>query len=431
MAINQYYICVEQLNYGEIIAYDQIGNQNHPSGMTKLWMNTTAGIERMFKKYSNSRRPKVYIKLTENTNSKTKYRCSLYTAGQRFSRTVPTLTALQDKKQKLYNSKNAGAGNPIEEEPKKKQPVKPITLTPTMQAIHAAPDLRPKELVLSDVKWKYLVRSVIRGKNLMITGPAGCGKTFAVTSVAKAMNRPFFYLNLGATQDPRSTLIGNTHFNKETGTYFADSIFVKAIQTEGSVILLDELSRAHPEAWNILMTVLDDTQRYLRIDESPDTPVVHVANGVSFIATANIGMEYTSTRVIDRAMQDRFQILEMDILTAKQQEHLIKIVCPEMDGDMVTTLANIYQSIQQEASTDKGKIQSAVSTRTILAAAQLVADGFTLQEAAEVCIYPYFDNDGGLESERTYVKQLVQKFIPDVKSKSGKMFSSGDTARRP
>ena len=136
----------------------------------------------------------------------------------------------------------------------------------TMQNIatllETAPQYKPESLIISDSKWKFIVRAVLRGENIMLRGDAGTGKTLAVTTVAKVMDRPFFYFNLGATQDPRSTLIGNTHFNKETGTYFAQSTFVKAVQTEGAVILLDELSRAHPEAWNILMTVLDESQRY-------------------------------------------------------------------------------------------------------------------------------------------------------------------------
>jgi len=294
--------------------------------------------------------------------------------------------------------------------------------------IHTSPDIRPDSLVLSDVKWKYLVRSVLRGKNLMITGPAGCGKTLAVTTVANAMERPFFYFNLGATQDPRSTLIGNTHFNKDSGTYFANSTFINAIQTENAVILLDELSRAHPEAWNILMTILDEKQRYLRIDESPDTPVIKVANGVSFLATANIGMEYTSTRVIDRAISDRFDILEMDILTKDQQSSLIRLTCPTMDKESVSILSNIYASIQAEVLAGD-KISTAVSTRTILSAAGLVCDGFSISEAADVCIYPYYANDGGLDSERTYVKQIVQKFIPDEALKSDNMFDENDTVK--
>ena len=50
--------------------------------------------------------------------------------------------------------------------------------------------------------------------------------------------------------------------------------------------------------------------------------------------------------------------------------------------------------------------------------AGLLYDGFGLDEAAEVTVYPQFSDDGGLESERTYVKQLVQKYISDGSSEN-------------
>ena len=145
---------------------------------------------------------------------------------------------------------------------------------------------KPNDFYIDDLKWKYLLRNIIRGKNIMMTGPSGCGKTDVTFKAAKALDREVIYFNLGATQDPRSTLIGNTHYSKDTGTYFSESLFVSAIQKPNTVILLDELSRAHPEAWNILMTVLDPIQRYLRLDEKSDSPTIKVAEGVSFIATA-------------------------------------------------------------------------------------------------------------------------------------------------
>ena len=181
-------------------------------------------------------------------------------------------------------------------------------LDPILELIKNSASIKPSDLEMSDVKWKYLVRSAVRGKNIMMVGPAGCGKTQAAKALPVATGHPFFYFNLGATQDPRSTLIGNTHF-KDGQTVFDSSSFVKAIQTDNAVILLDELSRAHPEAWNILMTVLDEGQRYLRLDEDTNSPVINVAPGVSFIATANIGSEYTSTWFIDRALMDRFEII--------------------------------------------------------------------------------------------------------------------------
>ena len=36
-----------------------------------------------------------------------------------------------------------------------------------------------------------------------------------------------------------------------------------------------------------------------------------------------------------------------------------------------------------------------------------------MDEAAEVSIYPQFADDGVVDSERTFVKQLVQKYMND------------------
>ena len=274
-------------------------------------------------------------------------------------------------------------------------------------------DLRPRELVMPDLKWKYLIRSAVRAKNIMMTGPAGCGKTMAAKALVKALDRPDFYFNLGATQDPRATLIGNTHFDQGKGTFFSESAFVKAIKTPNAVILLDELSRAHPDAWNILMTVLDQGQRYLRLDEAEGSPIVKVANGVTFIATANIGNEYTSTRVMDRAILDRFVTIEMDVLTDDQEFELLKFMFPEVNQDDLRAVAEIAHHTRTQSMSDSGKVTSMVSTRASVEMAGLIYDGFDLFESAEISIFPFFSQDGGVDSERTYIKQLVQKYVKD------------------
>jgi nitric oxide reductase NorQ protein len=279
--------------------------------------------------------------------------------------------------------------------------------------IHSSYNLKPKGLVMKELKWKYLVRSAVRGKNIMMTGQAGCGKTMAAKALVNALDRPDFYFNLGATQDPRATLIGNTHFEKSSGTYFSEALFVKAIQTENAVILLDELSRAHPDAWNILMTVLDQGQRYLRLDEQDTQATIKVASGVTFVATANIGNEYTSTRVMDKAMMDRFTIIEMDILNNEEEHGLLTYMFPHVDSDSLKNVSEIAHLTRVEASNENARIGSGISTRTSVEIAGLLFDGFELQDAAEITIYPQYDNSGGVDSERTFVKQIVQKFISD------------------
>ena len=295
--------------------------------------------------------------------------------------------------------------------------------------IHSSYTLKPNSLVMNELKWKYLIRSAVRGKNIMMTGPAGCGKTMAAKALVKALDRPDYYFNLGATQDPRATLIGNTHFSKDTGTYFTESAFVKAIQTPDAVILMDELSRAHPDAWNILMTVLDEGQRYLRLDEAEGQATVKVADGVTFVATANIGNEYTSTRVMDRALVDRFTQIEMDVLNKEQEAGLLTALYPDVEKEILLNLAELSHMTRIESANEDGKLSSHVSTRTAVEAASLIHDGFSLEEAAEVTVLPRFDSTGGLESERTYVKQVLQKFTSD--GGNDELFTDVDDASAP
>jgi len=238
----------------------------------------------------------------------------------------------------------------------------------------------------------------------------------AAKSLVNSLDRPDYYFNLGATQDPRSTLIGNTHFEQKKGTYFSESVFVKAIQTPNAVILLDELSRAHPDAWNILMTVLDYGQRYLRLDESDGSDTIKVADGVTFVATANIGNEYTSTRVMDKALMDRFTIVEMDVLNEEDENNLLNYMFPHVDSGVLSSVAKIATLTRTESNSDTARINNGISTRTTVELCGLLFDGFSLEEAAEVSIYPQYENTGGVDSERTFVKQIVQKFCDDGSS---------------
>ena len=268
---------------------------------------------------------------------------------------------------------------------------------------------KPDDFIISDLKWKYLMRCINKGKNLMFVGPAGTGKTQVVFKAAEQLDKKIFYFNLGSTQDVRSSLIGNTFF--KDGTYFEESSFITAIKTPGSVILLDELSRANPEAWNILMPVLDANIRKIRLDEKEDSPEVSVANGVSFIATANVGFEYTSARMLDKALVDRFSVIEMDVLNKDEEMKLLSIKHPSLNPIMNEALCDISDKIKSECKRENAKLSSTLSTRILIEAAEMIIDGFDLGEIAELILYPQYSDDGGGESERIYMRQLVQKYV--------------------
>jgi len=305
----------------------------------------------------------------------------------------------------------------------------PTQHTEVLSFIKDSYKLKPEGLYMDELKWKYLIRSSVRGKNIMMIGPSGCGKTVAAQAVQKALGRPTFYFNLGATQDPRSSLIGNVHFIEGEGTVFAEALFVKAIRTPNAIILLDELTRAHPDAWNILMTVLDYKQRYLRIDEKDNCETVMVADGVTFIATANIGNEYTATRQLDRALQDRFTIIEVPVLDAVQELSLLQYIYPEVSKDLLEKIAAIAAETRNEVRTDSPKISTMMSTRMSVEMAGLLYDGFSFLDAAQVAVFPFFTVEGGNDSERSFIQKVVQQYnvVDDVDgADDGDLFSSDD-----
>ena len=298
--------------------------------------------------------------------------------------------------------------------PKSESSWVPLTDEQVKETVVKAMTFKPDSLEIEEVLWRYMIRSAVRGENVLIVGPSGCGKTVAGQSLAGAFpGRAFATFNFGASQDPRGMLIGNTHYDKASGTFFSESYFCQMIQTPGAIIQLDELSRAHDDAANIIMTVLDKKQRYLRIDERPDTPTIVVAPGVTFIATANVGNEYTGTRVMDRALLDRFSvIIEMQPLSKEKEEAFLKKQFPTVPEKAIQAIAKIADHTRQQVKSEDPKVSTIISTRLTLDMAGLLKDGFTLKEAAQVCIYPFYPNVGGVDSERTYMMQLVQKEIP-------------------
>ena len=134
------------------------------------------------------------------------------------------------------------------------------------------------------------------------------------------------------------------------------------------------------------------------------------------MATANIGNEYTSTRVMDKALMDRFTIVEMDVLNEADETSLLNMMFPSVDSVVLGNVAKIATLTRTESNSETARITSGISTRTTVELAGLLFDGFSLEEAAQVSIYPQYDDVGGVDSERTFVKQIVQKFCDDGSS---------------
>jgi ParB/RepB/Spo0J family partition protein len=264
---------------------------------------------------------------------------------------------------------------------------------------------RPGDFWVAETIWQVCVRNVYRPEPTLIVGPTGCGKTELVYRLSQTGSRQIYVVNMGATTEPRIALVGNTHFDGKK-TVFHQSQLVKGIQDARGLVLFEELTRSLQEATHILFPLLDH-QGFLTLDEADPPATIRRHPEAAFFATANVGAEYTGTRDLDRALKDRFMIIELDY-PPETEEQKILVAKSGIQTSLAQALVNLASRCRQMWRQEE--LSTPVSTRDLLRAASLIADGFDPKVALERAVLSLFDGSGGTMSEKIKVRQAIQKF---------------------
>ena len=289
-------------------------------------------------------------------------------------------------------------------DPRRIELLEPVA-QPSIDWLLPRPD--PDHFAVDEGVWSQLCFGTSRGKSILLVGPSGCGKSQLCELVAQAAGTPIEAFNFGAMSEPRGSLIGNTHFDREKGTWFTESRFVRAIRRPGSCILLDEINRAPREAFNILLPLLDH-QGYLALDESEDAVVIRRAPGVTFFATANLGLEYTGAEPLDKALADRFAVvINLDFPAKDDERRLLRSRCPGLPENGAHKLVEF--AARQRSMARQGDFVGTVSTRALLAAGEQVAAGLPIESALRFTILNRFSSEGGDVSEQAKLQQIFQR----------------------
>ncbi len=252
---------------------------------------------------------------------------------------------------------------------------------------YAVPDPDKEGFFVKESDWYVLLRNILTKTSCMLTGPSGAGKTELVSLAGKKLGLEVCIYNMGTMIDPISGLLG-VHRLVQGGSVFDYAKFTQDIQ-KPCIILLDELSRAPLSCNNILLPCLD-SRRELPVDIAGGNNMrnIPVHPDCVFVATANIGAEYTGTSTMDRALVDRFFIHELEYMDSDAETKILVKRCSitsqeaKIIVDTARTVRNLYT---------KGEVSSTLSTRETLGAARMVSDGWSVLEAMERSFLPYFE----------------------------------------
>lgn len=250
--------------------------------------------------------------------------------------------------------------------------------------------------------WYLLIRNIQQKVNTMMIGPSGSGKTELVMLACRKLGIDCSVYDMGSMYDPVAGLLGVHRLQKGGESVFDYAKFTQDIQKPG-VVLLDELSRAPVTTNNILFPCLD-SRRMLPVEMAGGDAIrsISVHPDCVFIATANVGVEYTGTMSMDRALVGRFFPLELDYMPCTEEAKVLAKRCNLNASDsanivaVAETIRNLYE---------KQELSCSISTRETLMAGQLVADGWTALEAMEMTFLPLFEGTT-TDGERSIVSKI-------------------------
>ena len=251
--------------------------------------------------------------------------------------------------------------------------------------------------------WYLLLVNLLQQENTLFTGPSGTGKTELVLTACRKLGLPCHVYDMGSMYDPISEMLGVHRISADGASVFDYASFTQDIQEEG-VILLDELSRATPAVNNILLPCLD-SRRALPVEMAgtKDRRSIPVHPKCRFVATANIGAEYTGTNMMDRALMDRFFPVELSYMPA---EHEVAVLVKRYGIARADALNIVNTAGAVRSNYEKEELGTTLSTRETLRAARMVAAGYPAVTAMELTFLPLFEGTKA-EGERSIVWNAV------------------------
>ena len=210
------------------------------------------------------------------------------------------------------------------------------------------------------------ITALSMGKNILLKGPTGAGKTKFAETLSSLFQQPMFSVNCSVDLDAESLLGFKTlsYDGEKQMIEFIPGPVINAMK-HGTFLYIDEINMAKPETLPLINGVLD----YRRTITNPFTnEVVTAKDGFTVIAAINEG--YIGTVPLNEALKNRFIVIEVPYIEGEQLKQLIqrntKLADEKMIDLFVKLSADLIQAVRQ------GKLsEDAASIRALLDACDL------------------------------------------------------------
>ncbi|WP_226657981.1 ATP-binding protein [Pseudalkalibacillus hwajinpoensis] len=214
---------------------------------------------------------------------------------------------------------------------------------------------------------KDAVTALILGKNVLLKGPTGAGKTKLAELISYFFNQPMYSINCSVDLDAEALLgyktlsyddQNNAHITFVPGP-------VENAMKNGELLYIDEINTAKAETLPILNGVLD----YRRMVLNPFTgETVRAKENFGVIAAINEG--YIGTAPLNEALKNRFIVIEVPYLQGEALKEMLSEQSLLDDSNQLDQFVTLSADLQSKVR--DGQIsEEAASPRSLLDACDL------------------------------------------------------------
>ncbi|WP_290583176.1 AAA family ATPase [Ketobacter sp.] len=222
---------------------------------------------------------------------------------------------------------------------------------------------------------------------VMLTGPTGCGKTRFIEHMGARLGRPV--VTISCHDDLTSSDLVGRFMVRGGDVEWNDGPLTRAVK-QGALCYLDEVVEARHDSLAVLHS-LTDHRRTLYLDRTGEVIVAPD----SFMLVCSYNPAYRSSiKELKPSFRQRFITLAMDYL-APEQEAKVLMQETGVDAESARRLVQLAVGLR---GADAALHIEPPSTRVLVAAAALVAEGAGEVEAAEICILAPLSQDGVVPS---------------------------------